>query len=49
MQQTSPGKPKHTSARVLSFETDMDPKECLGILQAIANLLTNYQRKDHSQ
>lgn len=45
LQQFNPGRGRHTSARVLSFDTNLPPKDCLATLQAIATLLANY-RKD---
>jgi len=40
------GRQKHTSARVLSFDTLMRPKEAATLLAAVAELLRNYQPKE---
>lgn len=48
LQEINPGRPKHTSARVLTLDTQLAPKECLALLQVISNLLKAYQPKERT-
>jgi hypothetical protein len=46
------GRPRHTSAKVLSFDTRMSPKETAALLAAMAKLLQAYSptsEKEHSR